>query len=141
MLNTLKKAAVTLAATLGAVSASAHPYISEPHRHPHHPHQDRASRPAPSSYKYLPRHHATARDKCLNAIDRGHRLAHRFRYSNVGFIQGQTYACRVNLETGRLTGTYNLTNYNGARSYENAVHSSAQREQRKRHDIYRDLRR
>lgn len=138
MLSTIKKAAVTLAAALGAVSASAHPYVNVPLRDPHHPQPNHAPRPV-SSYKYLPRYLANERDKCLNAIERRQPLAHRFHHSNVGFIQGKTYACRLNLQTGRLTAFYNLTNHNGANKYDNALRSSAQSEHRKHQHIYRGL--
>ncbi|HEY0901585.1 MAG TPA: hypothetical protein VGD95_05625 [Micavibrio sp.] len=141
MTSIFKKAAVTLASALAtagiSATASADPGYQQwfgPHMRQHFPTQPHYYK-APPQHRYEP----SPREKCENALYHGRPLTQRFRHTAVGFIEGRSFACKINLNTGRLTSSYNLQTYSGVNSYQNALHHAARNEERTRHDRYRDL--
>lgn len=141
MAGILRKAAVTLATALTTAAASAQgfsiwvapAYHDRPHhdrsyngprhdhypRHPHHP------------PRYAPPE--TATQKCHRAIFNQARLDEHFPRTRVGYIEGRTFACRINLDTGRLTRAYNLEKQSDQNAYENAKDRDYEREYPRRY--------
>lgn len=136
MAGILKKAAITLATALTTAAASAQGFSiwvgPSHHDRPHHdrsyngPRYDNHPR-----HPQRPRHYApleTAMDKCNRAIFNQARLDINHRRTQVGFIEGRSFACRIDLKTGRLTNAYNLDTRQGENAFENAKAAAYNRE-------------
>ncbi len=134
MSGILKKAAVTLATALTTAAASAQgvsiwlspSYHDRPQHGPRYDHY-------PRHPQHPPRHVETPTQKCNRAIFNQARLDAHFPRTGVGFIEGRTYACRINLNTGRLSSAYNLETQSGFNAYQNAKISAYNREYPRQH--------
>lgn len=133
MAGILKKAAVTLAAALTTAAASAQGisiWVGPSHHdRPHHGYGHNG--PRYDSHPQHPPRYAppeTARDKCERAIFNRASLDVYHPRTQVGFIEGRSFACRINLKTGRLTNAYNLGTRSGENAFENAKATAYDRE-------------
>ncbi len=136
MAGILKKAAVTLATALTTAAASAQGFsiwVSPAHHdRPHHGYGHNGPR-----YDNYPRHpqhpprfepQESAKDKCHRAIFNRERLDIHHRHTQIGFIEKRSFACRIDLATGRLTNSYNLNTSSGENAFENAKDRAHDRE-------------
>lgn len=145
MAGILKKAAITLATALTTAAASAQGFsIWVGPSHHDRPHHDRSYNDRSYNDRHYsgprydnprhpqhPRHYApleTATDKCNRAIFNQARLNVHHPRTQVGFIEGHRFACRINLKTGRLTNAYNLDSRSGENAFENAKDTAYDRE-------------
>lgn len=135
-MDIIKKTAVTLATALAAATASAQGFslwIDSPHHNrPQHgqshggAHHD--SYPRHPQYPPYYRPVETAVDKCTRALFNRARLDIYHPYTQVGFIERNSFACRINTRTGRLTQAYNLDTDTGYNAYQTAQDRAYERE-------------
>ena len=136
MAGLLKKAAITLATALTTAAASAHSFTlwGQPAHHdrPHHgyehngPRYDNHPRHPQHPPRYAPQENA--KDKCERAIFNRARLDIYHPRTQIGFIEGRSFACRIRLDTGKLTNSYNLSTQSGQNAFEKAKDSAYDRE-------------
>lgn len=136
MAGLLKKAAITLATALTTAAASAHGFTlwGQPAHHdrPHHnyghngPRYDNHPRHPQHPPRYAPPENA--RDKCERAIFNRARLDIYHPRTQIGFIEGRSFACRIRLDTGKLTNSYNLSTQSGQNAFERAKDNAYDRE-------------
>ena len=136
MAGILKKAAVTLATALTTAAASAQGvsiWISPTHHdRPHHGYGHNGPR-----YDNYPRHpqhpprferRETPQEQCTRAMFNRARLDVYHPRTQIGFIEGRCFACRIRLDTGKLTNSYNLRTPSGHNAFENAKARAYDRE-------------